>query len=47
MVDPTQNLVLVVVSNTHLNTGIERWYDRLQALAACAIVETSRVSSDH
>jgi hypothetical protein len=29
----------------HLNTGIERWYDRLQALAACAIVDAAQRSS--
>jgi hypothetical protein len=37
IVDPVQDLVLVALTNTHLNTGIERWYDRLQAVAACAI----------
>jgi hypothetical protein len=29
--------VRVTLTNTHLNTGIMRWYDRLQAIAACAI----------
>lgn len=38
IVDPAQDLVLVTLTNTHLNTGIARWYDRLQALAACAVV---------
>jgi len=38
IVDPVQDLVLVTLTNTHLNTGMTRWYDRLQAVAACAIV---------
>lgn len=45
IVDPVQDLVLVALTNTHLNTGIERWYDRLQAVAACAIVDAAQRSS--
>ena len=37
MADPHHDLVLVTLTNTHLNTGMDRWYDRLQAIAACAI----------
>ena len=37
LADPRQELVVVVLSNTHLNTGMDRWYDRLQAIAACTI----------
>lgn len=35
--DPAQDLVVVTLTNTHLNTGMDRWYDRLQAIAACTI----------
>jgi hypothetical protein len=27
----------VTLTNTHLNTGMDRWYDRLQAIAATTI----------
>lgn len=37
MADPSQDLIVVALTNTHLNTGIDRWYNRLQAIAACAI----------
>jgi CubicO group peptidase (beta-lactamase class C family) len=39
MADPAQELVVVTLTNTHLNTGIDRWYERLQAIAACTIAE--------
>ena len=39
MADPKQDLVVVTLTNTHLNTGIDRWYDRLQAIAACTIAQ--------
>ena len=39
MADPKQELVVVTLTNTHLNTGIDRWYERLQAIAACTIAE--------
>lgn len=29
MADPTQDLIGVALTNTHLNTGIDRWYNRL------------------
>lgn len=37
MADPAQGLVVVTLTNTHLNTGIDRWYERLQAIAAATI----------
>ena len=37
MADPTQELIVVALTNTHLNTGIDRWYNRLQAIAATTI----------
>jgi hypothetical protein len=37
MADPAQDLIMVALTNTHLNTGIDRWYNRLQAIAACTI----------
>ena len=39
MADPKQELVVVALTNTHLNTGLDRWYDRLQAIAACTITQ--------
>jgi hypothetical protein len=37
MADPTQDIIVVTLTNTHLNTGIDPWYNRLQAIANCAI----------
>jgi hypothetical protein len=37
MTDPAQDLIVVALTNTHLNTGIDRWYNRLQAIAATTI----------
>lgn len=37
MADPTQELIVVALTNTHLNTGIDPWYNRLQAIANCTI----------
>lgn len=37
MADPAQDLIVVALTNTHLNTGIDRWYNRLQAIAATTI----------
>ncbi|MFZ9857968.1 MAG: serine hydrolase domain-containing protein [Roseiflexaceae bacterium] len=37
MADPSQDLIVVALTNTHLNTGIDRWYNRLQAIAGCTI----------
>ncbi|MBM4412974.1 MAG: beta-lactamase family protein [Chloroflexi bacterium] len=37
MADPTQELIVVALTNTHLNTGIDRWYVRLQTIAATTI----------
>ena len=39
--DPSQDLMVVALTNTHLNTGIDRWYNRLQAIAACTIAHVS------
>ena len=39
MADPSQELIVVALTNTHLNTGIDRWYNRLQAIAATTIAE--------
>jgi hypothetical protein len=41
LANPHQDLVVVVLSNTHLNTGMDRWYDRLQAIAACTIASVA------
>jgi CubicO group peptidase (beta-lactamase class C family) len=35
--DPEQGLVVAVLTNTHLRTGRERWYARLQSLINCAV----------
>jgi CubicO group peptidase (beta-lactamase class C family) len=44
LADPHQDLVVVVLSNTHLNTGMDRWYDRLQAIAACTIAGVANLA---
>lgn len=41
MADPAQGLVVVTLTNTHLNTGMDRWYERLQSIAACTIAAVS------
>jgi hypothetical protein len=44
MDDPAQDLIVVALTNTHLNTGIERWENRLQAIVACTIAYVSTSS---
>jgi CubicO group peptidase (beta-lactamase class C family) len=40
--DPEQQLVVAIVSNTHVRTGADRWRMRLQALANLAFAQASR-----
>lgn len=41
LADPAAGVVVAVVSNTHLRTGPEPWYARLQALNNCALAQLS------
>jgi CubicO group peptidase (beta-lactamase class C family) len=43
VIDPTLDLVVAVVSNTHLSTGRERWYMRMQSIINCVFAEFARV----
>jgi CubicO group peptidase (beta-lactamase class C family) len=35
--DPEQGLVVAVLTNTHLRTGHEPWYRRLQSMINCTV----------
>jgi CubicO group peptidase (beta-lactamase class C family) len=39
--DPEQGLVVVVLTNTHLRTGHEAWYMRLQSMINCTVASIS------
>jgi CubicO group peptidase (beta-lactamase class C family) len=41
MADPSQELIVVTLTNTHLNTGLDPWYNRLQAIAASTIANVA------
>lgn len=45
VIDPTVDLVVAVVSNTHLLTGRERWYMRMQSIINSVFAEFVQVSS--
>jgi CubicO group peptidase (beta-lactamase class C family) len=40
-VDPEHDISIVVTTNTHLRTGIEAWFARLQALSNAMMIETT------
>jgi len=44
VIDPTLDLVVAVVSNTHLSTGRERWYMRMQSIINRAFAEFAHIA---
>lgn len=44
LADPAAGVVVAVLSNSHLRTGHEPWYARLQALNNCALAQITRVA---
>jgi serine-type D-Ala-D-Ala carboxypeptidase len=45
VIDPTLDLVVAVVSNTHLSTGRERWYMRMQSIINSVFAEFAQVTA--